>query len=91
MASDNGGSSANDKGASQDVVSGRRIHADWVLGIGEPVQQLEVIDSTQRDVPSTIMLLGAKTLIGIYDTGVIIFMKKLEFHPIAMLTYPSGE
>ena len=50
---------AGDSGGreSQEVSHGRRITADWSVGVGEPVLQIQVIRSMDREEPATIILL----------------------------------
>ena len=42
---------------SQEVSHGRRISADWSVGVGEPVLQIQVIRSMDKEEPATIILL----------------------------------
>ena len=67
--------------------------ADWVLGLGEPVTQLEVLQANTEgdEISSKIVVLGTRNIFILHHTGVLIFCKKLDFPPVAMLSYPSGK
>lgn len=69
---------------------GKRLAADWVLGLGEQAFHLEVIQGNGDDISSKIVVLGTKNLLILHHTGVLIFCKKLDFPPVTMLCYPSG-
>ncbi len=76
---------------SDDVVSGKRVAADWILGLGEEVARLQVVAAAERDRPDTLVAVGARTVCAMYDTGVVVFMKKLDFAPLCSLSYrPEG-
>ena len=51
---------AGDRQESQD--QGRRISADWVCGLGEPVLSVEVIPSLDREEPATLVCLTRQSL-----------------------------
>ena len=71
---------------------GKRLVADWVLGLGEPAIQLEVIQGkTEEDISSKIVVLGTRNIFILHHTGVLIFCKKLDFPPVSMLSYPTGK
>ena len=82
-----------DQNEKENVSSGKRLVADWVLGLGEPATQLEVLQGSTEDpeVSSKIVVLGARNVFILHHTGVLIFCKKLDFPPVAMLSYPSGK
>ena len=82
-----------DQNEKENVSSGKRLVADWVLGLGEPATQLEVLQGSTEDpeVSSKIIVLGARNVFILHHTGVLIFCKKLDFPPVAMLSYPSGK
>ena len=82
-----------DQNEKENVSSGKRLVADWVLGLGEPATQLEVLQGSTEDpeVSSKIVVLGTRNVFILHHTGVLIFCKKLDFPPVAMLSYPSGK
>ena len=82
-------------GKSDNIVSGKKLNADWVLGLGEPATQIEVvmstIDSTDSKAESCkIVVLGVKNIFVLHHTGVLVFLKKLDFPPVCMMSYPSA-
>ena len=82
-------------GKSDNIVSGKKLNADWVLGLGEPATQIEVvmstIDSTGPKAESCkIVVLGVKNIFVLHHTGVLVFLKKLDFPPVCMMSYPSA-
>ena len=82
-------------GKSDNIVSGKKLNADWVLGLGEPATQIEVvmstIDSTDPKAESCkIVVLGVKNIFVLHHTGVLVFLKKLDFPPVCMMSYPSA-
>ena len=82
----------HDQSETENVSSGKRLVADWVLGLGEPATQLEVLQSSTEDPESSkIVVLGIRNIFILHHTGVLIFCKKLDFPPVAMLSYPSGK
>ena len=85
--------SGEDKGTSKTdtITTGKRINADWNLDLGEEVVEVKVIQSKKKDLPSVLVVLGTKHLFALYDTGTIIFAKKLDFNPVAVKTYKSSE
>lgn len=77
---------------SNEITTGKRLVADWVLGIGESATHLDVIAAnTEDDVSSKIVVLGTRNLFILHHSGVLIFCKKLDFPPVAILSYPSGD
>ena len=82
-------------GKSDNIISGKKLNADWVLGLGEPATQIEVvmstIDSTDSKAESCkIVVLGVKNIFVLHHTGVLVFLKKLDFPPVCMMSYPSA-
>ena len=74
------------------ISTGKRLVADWVLGLGEPACQLDVIQGkSEEEISSKIIVLGIRTIFVLHHTGVLIFSKKLDFSPVTMLSYPSGK
>lgn len=83
--------SNNNNNKSDDITVGRKIVPDWVIGLGETTQALQIVNSQRKEVPSTIMVLGERSLCAILDTGTVVFMKKLDFTPLCMLCYKLGK
>ena len=82
-------------GKSDNIVSGKKLNADWVLGLGEPATQIEVVMSTIDSIDSKaesckIVVLGVKNIFVLHHTGVLVFLKKLDFPPVCMMSYPSA-
>jgi len=50
---------------------GKRVTADWVLGLGEAATHLEIleVEGVSKDVPFKIVVLGTRTLFVLLDTG----------------------
>ena len=82
----------DEKANDENVASGKRLVADWVLGLGEPASQIEVIVSSNDsdDVSCKIVVLGLRNVFVLHHTGVLVALKPLDFTPVTMLTYPSG-
>ena len=81
-----------DSTGSDHMTSGKRLVADWVLGLGEPATQLEVIHGkAEEEASCKIVVLGSRNVFILHHTGVLIFSKKMDFLPITILSYPSGE
>lgn len=86
-ASENKSKETDDK-----IVSGKKIVADWVLGLGEHATQIQVIQSgISKDAHCKIVVLGVRNLFVLYHSGVLAYSKKLDFAPVAMMTYPSSK
>ena len=51
----------------------------------------QVICSEKRDIPSKIVVTTLSSVCALLDTGVVVFMKKLDFTPTCALSYKSGE
>ena len=79
-------SDSTDK-VSDNLSKGKRIIADWNVGIGESANALNIIPSENKDVPSKIILVGHRTIHAILDTGVVMFVRKLDFSPLCSLAY----
>ena len=62
----------------ENITSGKRLAADWVLGLGESGNSLKILssESDARDSPHKIVVLGVRTLFVLFDTGEICFQKK---------------
>ena len=72
---------------SDNISKGKKITADWNVGVGEFANTLSIIQSDNKDVPSKIILVGHKTIHAILDTGVVMFVRKLDFSPLCSMTY----
>ena len=83
------GDQSGGKEKTDDIQTGKRISPDWVLGIGESVGELCVVQSQQKDVPATIVVTKSRSLTALLDTGVVVFMKKLDFTPLCSLSFKS--
>ena len=81
-------------GKSDNIISGKKLNADWVMGLGEPATQIEVVVSTMDNTESKetckIVVLGVKNIFVLHHTGVLVFLKKLDFPPVCMMSYPSA-
>ena len=76
---------------SDNIISGKKLNADWVLGLGEPATQIEVVTSFMDTGESCkIVVLGVKNIFVLHHTGVLVFLKKLDFPPVCMMSYPSA-
>ena len=79
---------------SDNIISGKKLNADWVMGLGEPATQIEVVVSTMDNTESKetckIVVLGVKNIFVLHHTGVLVFLKKLDFPPVCMMSYPSA-
>jgi hypothetical protein len=74
-----------------EITSGRKLTPDWHLGLGEAATAIQIIASDKRDVPSTIIFTGMRTICGLLDTGVVIFMKKLDYLPLSSMAFKSSK
>ena len=56
---------------SENISSGKRLAADWVLGLGEAAVSLRILspETETKDNPHKIVVLGARTLFVLFDTG----------------------
>ena len=66
------------KGKEQEnLSSGKRLAADWVLGLGESASSLKILtpETESKDTPHKIVVLGARTLFVLLDTGKVYFNK----------------
>ena len=77
------------KQESQNISSGKRIVADWRFEVGEPILQMQVIRSLDRDEPDTIITLARQTLLAVLDNGGLLWTKRLEFSPRCLLVHGS--
>ena len=50
----------------------------------------KVIPSGNKDVPSTIVVIGERSILALLDTGFVVFMKKLDFTPICFSAFSTG-
>ncbi|XP_074605309.1 Bardet-Biedl syndrome 9 [Brevipalpus obovatus] len=66
---------------------GRKLTSDWSLSIGEPCLDLRTHSLDRRT--SLIITLGERNLFLIGENGSLLWMKKLNFTPLCMHTYPS--
>ena len=55
----------------ENMSSGKRLAADWVLGLGESASSLKILtpETESKDTPHKIVVLGARTLFVLLDTG----------------------
>ncbi len=90
--SEDSGGGGGGKAKTDHIVTGRKINPDWILGLGEEVTcRMQVIPSEKRDRPSTLVVVGTRTVCALFDTGIVVFMKKLDFSPLCALSYkPSS-
>ena len=83
------GDQSGGKEKTDDIKTGKRINPDWVLGIGEAVGELNVVQSQQKDVPATIVVTNSRSVTALLDTGIVVFMKKLDFTPLCSMSFKS--
>ena len=83
------GDQSGGKQKTDDIQTGKRISADWALGIGESVGELNVVQSQQKDVPATIVVAKSRSITALLDTGIVVFMKKLDFTPLCSMSFKS--
>ncbi|XP_015784320.1 protein PTHB1 isoform X2 [Tetranychus urticae] len=76
-----------DPDSNQRVVSssGRRVTPDWSLQIGEPLIDLQAHTLSKKF--SLIVALGERNLYIIRDSGIVSWMKKLNFTPYSLTSY----
>lgn len=67
--------------------SRRKLTSDWSLSMGEPCLDLRNHSPDRRT--SLIIALGERNLFLIRENGSLLWMKKLNFTPLCMHTYPS--
>jgi hypothetical protein len=80
------------KDKDDNIVSGKKIVADWVLVLGETASQIHVLQNDQsKDAPCKIVVLGSRTLFVLHHSGVLSYSKKLDFASVTMLPYPSSK
>ena len=55
----------------ENMSSGKRLAADWVLGLGESASSQKILtpETESKDTPHKIVVLGARTLFVLLDTG----------------------
>jgi hypothetical protein len=55
----------------ENIMTGKRLSVDWVLGLGESAINLRILvpESDSKDNPHKIVVLGARTLFVLFDTG----------------------
>ena len=83
------GDQSGGKEKTDDIKTGKRINPDWILGIGEAVGELNVVQSQQKDVPATIVVTQSRSVTALLDTGIVVFMKKLDFTPLCSMSFKS--
>ena len=83
------GDQSGGKEKTDDIKTGKRINPDWILGIGEAVGELNVVQSQQKDVPATIVVTQSRSVTALLDTGIVDFMKKLDFTPLCSMSFKS--
>ena len=79
----------DDRQESQETSSGKRVAPDWNLGLGQPLLDLQVMQSTDMDEPSVLVALNRQGLSAVLDTGTLLWSKRLEFSPLCLLATPS--
>ena len=84
-----GSHGTDSKNESQEISTGRKLVSDWNFGVGEPISDIQVIPSHDKDDPSTVVILGRQTLRTVLDTGGTLWSKRLESSPCCMITSPS--
>ena len=57
--------------------------------MGEPILQMQVIRSLDRDEPDTVITLARQTLLAVMDNGGLLWTKRLEFSPRCLLAHGS--
>ena len=83
------GDGGSERHESQDISHGKKIVPDWSFGVGEPILQIQVIRSMDKDEPATIVALARQTVFAILDTGGIVWAKRLEFTPRCIISFGS--
>ena len=65
----------------EDITSGKRLTADWVLGLGEAAVSIKILtpETDSRDNPHKIVVLGVRTLFVLFDTGTFQWMCEEQF------------
>ena len=70
------GDQSGGKEKTDDIKTGKRISPDWVLGIGESVGELGVVQSQQKDVPATIVVTKSRSLTALLAAEVL-FLERI--------------
>ncbi|XP_040575825.1 protein PTHB1 [Lepeophtheirus salmonis] len=65
-----------------------RTSESWRVDLSDEILDIQEIASSVSQQPNTIIALCMKNLFILYDTGIILFTKKLNFNPITLLIYP---
>ncbi|CAG5132843.1 unnamed protein product, partial [Candidula unifasciata] len=71
----------------QNIKSGKRVSADWTYNIGEQALDIAVVE--YPDVTPYVLVLGERHIFCLTDSGVLKFVKKLEYDPSCFLPYAS--
>jgi hypothetical protein len=60
------------------ISSGKRLAADWNLGLGESAISLKILmpDTETKDTPHKIVVLGVRTLFVLFDSGKLLGTKR---------------
>eukprot|EP00698_Gefionella_okellyi_P022861 TRINITY_DN7657_c0_g1_i1.p1 TRINITY_DN7657_c0_g1~~TRINITY_DN7657_c0_g1_i1.p1 ORF type:complete len:857 (+),score=195.62 TRINITY_DN7657_c0_g1_i1:219-2789(+) len=72
--------------------SGKRVHSDWSLSVGEQIWEMRVarVSRSLSSAQVDIVLMGEYHLFCVTETGTIRQQKRLHFVPSALLTYSIG-
>ncbi|EDV26341.1 uncharacterized protein TRIADDRAFT_22294 [Trichoplax adhaerens] len=70
-----------------DKVSGKRLTSDWSVNIGECAKEIYMVSF--QNAPSSIFVLGERSIFCLRENGNVRFMKKLEYDPSTFYPYGS--
>ncbi|XP_032228416.1 protein PTHB1 isoform X2 [Nematostella vectensis] len=68
-------------------ISGKKLTVDWTTNIGECALDIKVFSTSSS--PTSILVLGERSLFCMKEDGTIRFMKKFEYNPSAFIPYDS--
>lgn len=65
------------------------VQADWAVNLGEHAVDLKVVTATSGH--AQLLVLGERSVFCFKDSGVLRFMKKLDFNPTCIHAYSIGQ
>ncbi|XP_022256540.1 protein PTHB1-like [Limulus polyphemus] len=70
-------------------VKGEVAQADWLFSLGEAALDLFVAEFS--NAPSTIFVLGERNIFAFKESGILRYMKKVDYNPSSFLPYESSK
>ncbi|XP_076329618.1 protein PTHB1-like [Tachypleus tridentatus] len=74
---------------SQNMTKGKRVVADWLFSLGEAA--LDIFVAEFSNAPSTIFVLGERNIFAFKESGILRYMKKVDYNPSCFLPYESSK